>query len=611
MAKTLVGALRVTLGLDSAEFAAGAARAQGIGNRLGKSLATIGVAAAGLATGIAAGVQVTINRMDSLTETAEKLGMPVEALTALKYAAEQSGVPFETLETSLVKLSQNLANSPQKFADLGVAIRDADGAMRPTAEIVADLADKFQAMPDGAEKTALAMDLFGKSGSDMVLALNGGSEGLQGLMDEARKLGIVFSEETGEAAGRFNDNLGKLSTAAGGLGIQLAASLAPSLETISGFAVDAAMAFSELSPETKEMVAQVGAAIAIIGGAALAFGLLSLAISPISVTIGLIAAGAKLIYDNWDGIVAWFSNVWAQIKQSTEQAWEFVKNVINGRIAAIQRKWDALVAALQGAIQVAKDVGTAIADALNVGDSTAVGDAVTSGFTNGILGGRNGVLAAMTELGMSAGQALRDSVDSNSPSRVTHDIGLDVAQGLANGIAEGGNIVSQAAKGLGDTAAGALDTLGDLGGQIGDMFATAATNVLTGVESLREAVGKLLQQVAQLLINSAMKSLFGNVFQGLNLGGVPGYATGTMNAAAGWAMVGEQGPELVRLRGGERIYDARQTDRMMAGGGDQGAGPTQIRNQVYLDGTLILDKLDTVEGEMAMRGPLRRLGVTG
>ncbi|WP_394961929.1 hypothetical protein [Candidatus Allofournierella merdavium] len=48
---------------------------------------------------------------------------------------------------------------------------------------------------------------------------------------------------------------------------------------------------------------------------------------------------------------------------------------------------------------------------------------------------------------------------------------------------------------------------------------------------------------------------------------VPAYAAGTRSAKRGWAIVGEEGPELVELGGGERVYNARQTRRMLSGSG--------------------------------------------
>jgi phage-related tail protein len=297
-----------------------------------------------------------------------------------------------------------------------------------------------------------------------------------------------------------------------------------------------------------------------------------------------------------------FTDLWT----SAVEGWEGIKTSIGGAIDYVTTKWDTFVGKLQSAIQTAQEVGAAISEALSLGEGTVAGNALTSGLVNGMLSGRSTALEAGKSLGMSAGQGLREYLGINSPSRLAAGYGVNVAEGLAQGMEEGKGLVGEAARTLTDTAAGAMKGIGDLGSRIGDMFATAAKNVLTGVQSLREAVGQLLQQLAKMLINSAMKQLFGGLFKGLNLGGLPGYASGTMSAASGLALVGEQGPELVQMRGGERVYDARQTDRML-GGGESG-GATQVTSNVYLDGTLILSQIETVEGEQAVGRVMRKLG---
>lgn len=55
------------------------------------------------------------------------------------------------------------------FSRLGVSVTDAAGQLRPTEDVLLDLADAFAAMPDGAEKSALAVKLFGKSGVELIL----------------------------------------------------------------------------------------------------------------------------------------------------------------------------------------------------------------------------------------------------------------------------------------------------------------------------------------------------------------------------------------------------------------------------------------------------------
>lgn len=636
MAKTLVGALRVTLGLDSAEFAAGAARVQAMSQQMAKRLAVIGTAVTAVGAGVAAAIRGAINTADDMGELAQKLGVPVESLSALQYAAKILGVEFEGLQAGLLKLSRGMADNPEKFEKLGIAVRDATGELRPTADVLRELADRFQAMPDGAEKTALAMELFGKSGAAMIPMLNAGSAGITGLMEEAQKMGLVISQETADSAGQFNENMDKLKASAGGLAAIIAAQLAPVLEKISAWLVAAAAAFQSLSPEAQQFIAVAAGLAVVLGPLLLVIAALAPAIglllSPIGLTILGIAALAAGFYallptmEEWNqfwkdiGIIIDYvakkigefisdkiealKSAFNDFKAQATVVWEGVKTTIGGAIDWVTTKWDAFVAKLEAAIQVARDVGTAISEALSLGDGTATGEAITSGMQNGILSGRSGVMDAAMSLGLLAGQTLREALDINSPSRVTEAIGVNVAEGLAQGMTKGAALVGQAAKGLTDTAAGAMKGIENLGDRIGDMFATAATNVLTGVESLREAVGKLIQQLAQLFINSAMKSLFGDIFSGLNL---PGYATGTMNAAAGLAIVGEQGPELVRMRGGERVYDARQTDRMMSGGGGDATAP-QVTTQVYLDGELILNQIDSPQGEAVIARVNRRLG---
>ena len=667
MAKTLVGALRVTLGLDSAEFAAGAARVQNMSAQMAKKLAVIGTAVSVVGAGVATALRSAINTADDMGEMAQKLGVPVESLTALKHAAKILGVEFDSLQTGLLKLSRGMADAPEKFEDLGISVRDAKGELRPTADVLKDVAERFQSMPDGAAKTALAMDLFGKSGAAMIPMLNAGSEGITGLMEEAQKLGLVITEETAEAAGKFNENLDKLAGVATGVALIIAGHLAPVLEQISAFILDMSTAFQSLDPETQKFIAWAAGLTVILGpliiGLGMVVGAVGALVSPFVLTAGAIALLAAGIYallptmEEWkkfwsdigiiveylgtkigefiSGAIESLKTAFTDLWTSAVEVWEGIKTTIGGAIDYVIGKWNEFIGLLTGAVEKARAAGQAIADALSTGReemnngtgyggmggamdefgggmfnpaSYSTGAAMTDGIVTGAVDQmniRSPELAAAMTVGL---QAMKDAAQIASPSKVTEGFGRNLAEGLAQGINQGKDIVGQAAKGLTDTAAGAMKGIGELGDRIGDMFATAATNVLTGVQSLQEAVGQLLQQIAQLLINSAMKSLFGNIFDGLGLGGLPGYATGTMNAAAGWAMVGEAGPELVRMRGGERVFNAGQTDRMTAGGAGGEAQPVQVTSNVYLDGELILSQIDSPRGEAVIARVNRRLG---
>ena len=112
---------------------------------------------------------------------------------------------------------------------LGVSATDAHGQIRPTEAVLLDLAEKFADMPDGADKAALAVKLFGKEGLAIIPFLNQGREGITALMEEAQRLGLVMSEDVARASEIFNDNLTRLSAIFEGVQRQIGAAIIPIL----------------------------------------------------------------------------------------------------------------------------------------------------------------------------------------------------------------------------------------------------------------------------------------------------------------------------------------------------------------------------------------------
>jgi hypothetical protein len=246
-----IGSLKVNLGLNSAEFQSGLKKAQGSLANFGK-LATVGLAAAAAAAAVAAvaigsAIKASIDAADQMLIASQKIGVGVEALSALKYAADLSAVSFDQLQTGLKKLSVNMADAAGKgvgkaadaFRTLGISVTDASGNLRSGDAVFADVADKFAAMENGAGKTALAVALFGKAGADLIPLLNEGKAGLAEMREEAEALGLIISTETAEAAESFNDNLDRLKMVGTGVTNQLAAELAPALNDVTAGLVDA------------------------------------------------------------------------------------------------------------------------------------------------------------------------------------------------------------------------------------------------------------------------------------------------------------------------------------------------------------------------------------
>jgi hypothetical protein len=88
-------------------------------------------------------------------------------------------------------------------------------------------------MPDGAQKTAEAIKLFGKSGADLIPLLNQGAAGIKEMTDEADRLGIVIETHVLRQAEQFNDNLTRMGKAADGVGKQITAGMMPAMVALS------------------------------------------------------------------------------------------------------------------------------------------------------------------------------------------------------------------------------------------------------------------------------------------------------------------------------------------------------------------------------------------
>jgi hypothetical protein len=197
--------------------------------------------------GLTAMVKSAIDTGDALDEMSQRVGVSVETLSVWKPAAEQSGVSGESFEKGLRKLSTTMLeaatgseDAARNFAAVGVEFKNQDGTLRATDQVLLDLAERFKAMPDGAEKTALAVQLFGKAGAELIPFLNQGRDGINELAAEMQALGVQMSSETAAQAGNFNDALDKLHLATKSIGNQIIASLLPALNDMAGGMVESA-----------------------------------------------------------------------------------------------------------------------------------------------------------------------------------------------------------------------------------------------------------------------------------------------------------------------------------------------------------------------------------
>lgn len=241
---SVIGALRVDLGLNSAQFSAGLKDAQGALGKFG-TVAARGFTAVAAAATVAAGALAlatgrAIKHADALNKASQQAGVAVEALSRLEYAAKFSDISLEQLTGGLQKLSRAMVEAAQNggsqaasaFAALGVSIRDSAGNLRDTDAVFSDLSGVFSQIEDGAVKTSLAIRLFGKSGAELLPLLNEGADGLARYGARADELGVTISGATAAAADKFGDTLDDVSEILGGVVNQVMAAALPALQSL-------------------------------------------------------------------------------------------------------------------------------------------------------------------------------------------------------------------------------------------------------------------------------------------------------------------------------------------------------------------------------------------
>ncbi|KQM68773.1 phage tail tape measure protein [Xylophilus sp. Leaf220] len=276
-----LGSLVVQLGLNYAQFTGGAdaaeQRALQMAKRMQDSMdrvkASAGAAAGALLGAVTAGAVIqgfrqTIDELDRVSDAADKIGVSAQNLAELGYAAKMSGTDAESLESSMGKLSVKVAEAVgggkeavKTFDSLGIKLKDAEGKVRSSEDVFGDLADFFQVLPDGVTKTALAVDIFGKSGKEMVPMLSKGRDGIAELREEFVRLSGGSQEAARALAGELNDQLDKLAVVSQGAYAQVATQLLPAINDVAGEFTGAGREASTMSGELTAAGA-AGAALA-------------------------------------------------------------------------------------------------------------------------------------------------------------------------------------------------------------------------------------------------------------------------------------------------------------------------------------------------------------
>ncbi len=366
----------------------------------GGAITTVGESLRGLSM-VAGAVDVALAGLtvkagktaDDLNTMSKVTGISTTELQKYKYSADLLDVSVETIAKSQTKMKKSMLSAQQgsstmadAFAKLGVSIEDSNGNLRSQDEVFADSIKALGEMANETERDALAMQIFGKSATELNPLIEDNGETFQRVADIFASNGLeVIDQETIDKANQFQDALDELKAtgqvAISTLGMKLAGFLAPAMEKIAG-AIEKIMGWlSKLDPAVLTIIGIIAGVVSVVAPLLILIGKVAMGISAImslastlgvtlSATLlptigivvgaiaGLIAIGV-LLYKNWDTIKAkalevkdWVVEKFTALRDGITTAFNNIKNTVTTTWNNIKT---AIITPIQSAVAFVKN----------------------------------------------------------------------------------------------------------------------------------------------------------------------------------------------------------------------------------------------------------------
>lgn len=255
---------------------------ESIGDKLGKAALAITAVGVGLTAYSLGATNSTIAYTKSVSAISRVTGESVTETSRLQYAFQRSGIAadqttqvFGIFSKKIVDANTNADRASTTLGKLNVATKNADGSTRSFSTVLFDVADKFKTMANGPEKTALAMDLFGRSGKNLIPILSKGADGIKELEAQADKLGITLTGKNVEAVAKYTEAQKKLKDSQTAFTLSVGQTALPMWQKLADFQVKAADTLRALPQPVQQAATAVlafGGPVATAAGTILQFG---------------------------------------------------------------------------------------------------------------------------------------------------------------------------------------------------------------------------------------------------------------------------------------------------------------------------------------------------
>lgn len=357
------------------EFSVGLQAAKGHAENLAKGAQNVAnktkalsAAAAGVVAGLGGAAINAAKTADDLNTLAKQSGLTTEEIQKFQYAADIVDVSADDIISAQTKLIRSMTSTSEAttsaFAAIGVSTTNLDGSLRSSNEVFYEVLEGLAAIPNETERDALAMDIFGKSASQLAGIIDDGGAALKDLGDQASELGVILDQETLDSLNAVNDQLDTLKANAQGqiakAGAQAMEALMPLFEEVIGYLSSALEWIGNLDTDTIKLILTIAAVVAAISPIAGIIADISGAVSsfltfwpsitgafsavtsfaaanPMAVVAAAVVALAALVIANWDKIKPVLDEVLSFIKGHINALIGFINGLIEGINTFIRR----------------------------------------------------------------------------------------------------------------------------------------------------------------------------------------------------------------------------------------------------------------------------------
>ncbi len=236
-----------------------------VGKAFGTALAALGTAAVGAASALAGLTVSASNYADDILTTSANTHIATDDLQKYSYALNFIDGDLNTLTGTMKKNTQIMSKARDgnktytaAYEKLGISITDTNGELRNGQDVYWEVIDALGKIENETERDALAMQLLGKSGTELNTIIDAGSEAFKDLGNEAEAMGYVMSDEAVSALGSFNDKLQQLKAGMTGLKNSAALIALPFLDDLASKGVPILAEFSKGIQEANGDVSKMG-----------------------------------------------------------------------------------------------------------------------------------------------------------------------------------------------------------------------------------------------------------------------------------------------------------------------------------------------------------------